>query len=145
MQQSGSVLIDRRGTARHAHAATMPVASYDKKGIAEAIRTLDTGQRHETDTGYGNIRAWAHRPWPNVAGRPGDQRRPSGRPRRDLGGVLWSVGVTLAGYLLGTTIPGADQYLLPIVAVVVVVSLIPLALEVRRGRKRSSGGPDHRL
>ncbi|MEC3981596.1 peroxiredoxin family protein [Amycolatopsis sp. H20-H5] len=43
MQQSGSVLIDSHGTVRHAHSATMPVASYDKKGIAEAIRSLDTG------------------------------------------------------------------------------------------------------
>ncbi|QRP50186.1 DedA family protein [Amycolatopsis sp. FDAARGOS 1241] len=52
-----------------------------------------------------------------------------------LGGALWSVGVTLAGYLLGAVVPGIDQYLLPIVALVVVVSLIPLALELRRSRK----------
>lgn len=43
MQQSGTVLIDRQGVVRHAHAATMPVASYDKKGIAEAVRALKTG------------------------------------------------------------------------------------------------------
>ncbi|WP_103352143.1 DedA family protein [Amycolatopsis sp. CA-128772] len=61
-----------------------------------------------------------------------------------LGGVLWSVGVTLAGYVLGASIPGIDQYLLPIIAVVVVVSLIPLALELRRGRKRPSDDPDRR-
>lgn len=59
-----------------------------------------------------------------------------------LGGLLWSVGVTLAGYVLGAGIPGIDRYLLPIVALVVVVSLVPLALELRRSRKQrtESGG-----
>ncbi|TNC20063.1 DedA family protein [Amycolatopsis alkalitolerans] len=53
------------------------------------------------------------------------------------GGLVWSVGVTLAGYGLGATIPGIDQYLLPIIAVVVVVSLIPLGLELLRARRSS--------
>ncbi|WIX82900.1 DedA family protein [Amycolatopsis carbonis] len=56
-----------------------------------------------------------------------------------LGGLLWSVGVTVAGYLLGASIPGIDQYLLPIIALVVVVSLIPLALEVLRSRRQRRG------
>jgi membrane-associated protein len=53
------------------------------------------------------------------------------------GGLLWSLGVTLAGYALGSRIPDVDHYLLPIVAVIVAVSLIPVALEVRRSRIRS--------
>jgi membrane-associated protein len=53
------------------------------------------------------------------------------------GGLLWSLGVTLAGYALGSRIPDVDHYLLPIVAVIVAVSLIPVALEVRRSRARS--------
>jgi membrane-associated protein len=53
------------------------------------------------------------------------------------GGLVWSVGVTLAGYALGSTIPGIDTYLLPIVAVIVIVSLIPVALELRRSRQRN--------
>jgi membrane-associated protein len=53
-----------------------------------------------------------------------------------VGGLIWSIGVTLAGYALGSRIPGIDQYLLPIVAVIIVVSLIPVALELRRGRSR---------
>jgi peroxiredoxin len=40
MQQSGTVLIDRDGIVRHAHGATMPISSYDKKGIAQAIHDL---------------------------------------------------------------------------------------------------------
>jgi membrane-associated protein len=49
-----------------------------------------------------------------------------------IGGVTWSAGVTLAGYVLGSHIPSIDTYLLPIVALIVVVSLIPVALELRR-------------
>ncbi|WP_410596082.1 DedA family protein [Amycolatopsis sp. lyj-23] len=56
-----------------------------------------------------------------------------------LGGLLWSIGVTLAGYLLGASVPGIDQYLLPIIAVIVVVSLIPLFLELWRSRRRDAG------
>jgi membrane-associated protein len=51
-----------------------------------------------------------------------------------IGGVLWSAGVTLAGYALGSHIPSIDRYLLPIIALIVAISLIPLALELRRGR-----------
>ncbi|MFF2522943.1 DedA family protein [Streptomyces liangshanensis] len=53
-----------------------------------------------------------------------------------VGGVVWTVGLVLAGYALGSSIPGVDRYLLPLVAVVVIVSLIPLALELRRARAR---------
>ena len=49
-----------------------------------------------------------------------------------VGGLMWSVGVTLAGYGLGSRIPNIDSYLLPIVAAVVAVSFIPVLLELRR-------------
>jgi peroxiredoxin len=42
MQQSGSILIDSEGVIRHAHGATMPTSSYDKKGITAAIASLRT-------------------------------------------------------------------------------------------------------
>jgi membrane-associated protein len=50
------------------------------------------------------------------------------------GGIVWSAGVTLAGYALGSTIPGIDTYLLPAIAVIVIVSVIPIAIELRRAR-----------
>jgi len=58
-----------------------------------------------------------------------------------VGGLLWTVGVTMAGYWLGSQIEGIDKYLLPIIAVVVVISLIPIALELRKMRreKRATG------
>ena len=51
-----------------------------------------------------------------------------------VGGVLWGCGVTIAGYLLGNLIPRdqIDRYLLPILAVIVVVSLLPTILHVWR-------------
>lgn len=55
-----------------------------------------------------------------------------------LGGLVWSVGVTLAGYALGSKVPSIDKYLLPIIAVVVLVSLTPIAIEWRRMRGRNS-------
>jgi membrane-associated protein len=53
------------------------------------------------------------------------------------GGLIWSLGVTLAGYVLGGQIPGIDAYLLPIIAVVVVVSLLPVLVELLRARRRA--------
>jgi peroxiredoxin len=40
IQQSGSILIDRRGVVRHAHSATNPLRSFDKTGIAAAVAAL---------------------------------------------------------------------------------------------------------
>jgi membrane-associated protein len=53
-----------------------------------------------------------------------------------IGGLVWSIGVTVAGYILGTKVPSIDKYLLPIIALIVLVSLIPVALELRRSRRR---------
>lgn len=50
------------------------------------------------------------------------------------GALLWAVGVTLAGYFLGSAVPGVDRYLLPIVALIILVSLLPGALHVWRER-----------
>ncbi|MGW3248291.1 DedA family protein [Streptomyces sp. NPDC001070] len=51
------------------------------------------------------------------------------------GGLAWTVGLVLGGYALGSTIPNVDHYLLPVVGVIVVLSLLPLALEVLRSRR----------
>lgn len=58
-------------------------------------------------------------------------------PFNVLGGILWGVGVTLAGYTLGSRVKHIDHYLIPIVLVVIGVSLIPVALEIRRSAKAS--------
>ncbi len=55
-----------------------------------------------------------------------------------VGGLVWSVGVTLAGYGLGNSIPNIDTYLLPIIGLIVLVSVIPIALEILRTRRAAS-------
>lgn len=46
LQQSGSLLVDRTGVIRHAHAATLPTAGYDRKGIAAAVAALPLADPH---------------------------------------------------------------------------------------------------
>ncbi|WP_128430710.1 DedA family protein [Streptomyces cyaneus] len=55
-----------------------------------------------------------------------------------VGGLLWTQSLVLAGYALGSTVPDADDFLLPLVALVVVISLLPLLpmlTEARRARR----------
>lgn len=52
-----------------------------------------------------------------------------------IGGTIWTVGLTLAGYILGRSIPNIDKYIIPIVAVIIIVSLIPAASEFIKARK----------
>lgn len=52
-----------------------------------------------------------------------------------VGGLAWVLVVTIAGWQLGSHIHNIDHYLLPIVAVVIALSLLPVYLEVRRNRR----------
>jgi membrane-associated protein len=51
-----------------------------------------------------------------------------------IGGLLWAVGVTLAGYFLGNLIPpeDVDKYLLPIIFLILLISVAPAILHVVR-------------
>ena len=42
-----------------------------------------------------------------------------------VGGALWAIGLTGLGYFLGSTIPGVDRYLFPIVLLIIIVSMLP--------------------
>lgn len=59
-----------------------------------------------------------------------------------LGGALWAVGVTLLGYFLGDAIgaDNIDKYLLPIIAGVIVLSLVPPFLEYRKHKRKGAKG-----
>ncbi|MGW1771166.1 DedA family protein [Streptomyces sp. NPDC002104] len=52
-----------------------------------------------------------------------------------VGGLAWTVGLVLGGYGLGSSVPGVERYLLPVVALVVALSLLPLAIELLRSRR----------
>jgi membrane-associated protein len=51
-----------------------------------------------------------------------------------VGAAIWAVGVSLLGYWLGSSID-IDRYLYPIIAVIIVLSLIPPFLEYRRHKR----------
>jgi membrane-associated protein len=57
------------------------------------------------------------------------------------GGVGWVVSMTWAGYLLGQLVPNLDQYIHVVVAVVIVLSVIPIVIEIARERRKRSPAP----
>jgi membrane-associated protein len=59
-----------------------------------------------------------------------------------VGGLVWTEGVIALGYLLGASIPASaiDKYLLPLVFLIIVVSLLPLMIEIIRNRRGTRGG-----
>lgn len=56
-----------------------------------------------------------------------------------VGGVVWAVGVTLLGYALGSSI-SIDKYILPITFLIILASLVPIVLEVRKQRRTAASG-----
>lgn len=53
-----------------------------------------------------------------------------------LGGTLWGGGLTLAGFLLGNSIPNPDRYLLPVIALIIILSVLPPAWHLFHKRLR---------
>lgn len=64
-----------------------------------------------------------------------------------VGAVLWTDGVVLGGYLLAEQIYSAigdqiDKYILPVVALIILISVLPIFIEIvrdRRARRRANG------
>lgn len=50
------------------------------------------------------------------------------------GGLLWGVLIPLLGYTIGKTVPNIDKYLLPIVAIIIILSAIPILLSYKKAR-----------
>ena len=53
-----------------------------------------------------------------------------------VGGFVWAVGFTLGGYFLGRTVPGVDQYILPIIGLIIIVSFLPGIIPLLRGKNK---------
>lgn len=49
-----------------------------------------------------------------------------------IGGFLWACGMPLLGYFLGRSIPNVDRYLLPIIALIIFLSVLPTIVHVVR-------------
>jgi membrane-associated protein len=58
-----------------------------------------------------------------------------------IGGILWAVGVTLAGYFLGT-IPFVKENIEAILLLVVLVSVIPIIWELIKHRREKRAAAD---
>ena len=52
-----------------------------------------------------------------------------------LGAVLWTVGLTVGGYLFGSLITDVDHYLLPVVLGIIVLSFLPAIWHVWKERR----------
>lgn len=55
-----------------------------------------------------------------------------------IGGLLWAVGLTWLGYWIGGLIPDVDRYLLPVIAIIIFLSILPGILEALKTPERRS-------
>lgn len=53
-----------------------------------------------------------------------------------LGGLLWGAGVPLLGYFLGATFPAIEEHLLLAIAVIIMFSFAPIAVELWCERRK---------
>ena len=53
-----------------------------------------------------------------------------------VGGILWTLLFVGAGYLLGNALPNAGDYLTLIILAIIVVSLVPVVIEMQRHLKK---------
>ena len=54
-----------------------------------------------------------------------------------VGGVLWTALLTFSAYFLGSAFPGTEKYLNYIVVFIIVVSLVPIAVELIKSKRRA--------
>ncbi len=52
-----------------------------------------------------------------------------------LGGLLWGAGLVSLGYFLGVALPGSERYILPLSLGIVVISFLPILMNLSRGRR----------
>ena len=74
---------------------------------------------------------------PTVAG-VGKMRYPTFLVFNVLGGVGWVLTMTLAGFFLGRSIPGITHHIHWVILIVIALSFLPLLLEWRRSRSRTT-------
>jgi membrane-associated protein len=57
-----------------------------------------------------------------------------------VGAIIWTDSLFLLGHFLGTKVPNIEAYILPGVAIILVLSVIPIVREMLRGRGSSGNG-----
>ncbi|MEI6843072.1 MAG: VTT domain-containing protein [bacterium] len=53
-----------------------------------------------------------------------------------IGTIIWSVGITSAGFYLGRIMPGAEKYITHYILIIVFLSILPTIIEVLRRKKK---------
>lgn len=54
-----------------------------------------------------------------------------------IGAAIWGVGLPVAGYYLGSSVPNADRYVLPAVVAIIIISAVASSSRIlRRARRR---------
>ncbi len=56
-----------------------------------------------------------------------------------IGGAVWAVGLTVGGFWLGSKVPSVDRYLLPIIAFIIILSVLPGMLHMLKTPERRRG------
>lgn len=59
-----------------------------------------------------------------------------------LGGLLWAVGITTLGYVLGNRVPWVEENLEKAILIIVGLSIIPIVIEVIRARREPTPTPE---
>ncbi len=60
-----------------------------------------------------------------------------------IGAILWCDGILLVGYLLAERlagVPNIDRYILPAVALIILISVMPILIEIYRGWRAKRAG-----
>jgi membrane-associated protein len=60
-----------------------------------------------------------------------------------VGAALWAIGLPLAGFYLHELIPDIDRYLLPIIAIIIILSILPPVLHMVRERRNNYARSKH--
>lgn len=53
-----------------------------------------------------------------------------------IGAILWAASIPLLGFFLGSTIPGMESYVIPLVFVVILLSMLPGAIHLLLEKKK---------
>ncbi|WP_460364191.1 DedA family protein [Actinocorallia lasiicapitis] len=52
-----------------------------------------------------------------------------------IGAIIWTDSLFLMGHWLGASVPNIDRYIIPGVVVILIISVVPILLEMRKGKK----------
>jgi len=99
--KAGRPLLDRTGNARLSAAAARAETFLERYGVGKALVLARFVPLVRT----------VMNPLAGVTGMPAGQFT----RWQVVGGVVWTVGVTLSGYALGSSVANIDRYLLPVI------------------------------